>query len=602
MKKLLFLLVTMLATSMGLQAQGTSWQTATLITSGSTKTGTLDSSTTEAWYKINVTQEGKIDLIATASGDLRFYPYNCAVYGFKDNNTYYLGTIFTGNMGNTSTADTITYHASNVGKGTYYVRITRQSGSGTFKLKYTFTPCPLANDPEPNDDYQHASLLQSGETVECRLGYHTSDDYTDKEDYFKIVVPEEGHVDMIATATEDLRFYPYYCALYGFKDNNTYYLGTIFTGNMGNTSTADTITYHASNVGKGTYYVRITRQSGSGGYRLKYTFTPCPLANDPEPNDDYQHASLLQSGQTVECRLGYHTSDDYTDKEDFFKIVVPEEGHVDMIATATEDLRFYPYYCALYGYKNNDTYWLGTDFIGNMGNTSTADTITYHASNVGKGTYYVRITRQNGSGGYKLKYTFTPCPLANDVEPNGDYQTAAWLPSGKTKQGRLGYHTSDDITDTEDWYRISVTKAGPIEITATATENLRFYPYNSAIYGINNNGGTYYIKTFTGNLGNSSTADVITLQAEEFDAGTYYVRISRQNGSGGYRITYNGPTLTGDVDGDHKVVISDVTDIISYLLGIHGPSFATADADVDGDGRITINDVTELISMLLSND
>ena len=465
MKKLLFLFATMLATSFGLQAQGTSWQTATLITSGSTKTGTLDASTTEAWYKINVTQEGKIDMIATASGDLRFYPYKCALYGFKNNDTYWLGTDFIGNMGNTSTADTITYQATNVGKGTYYVKITRQSGSGT--------------------------------------------------------------------------------------------------------------------------------------YKLKYTFTPCPLANDPEPNDDYQHASLLQSGQTVECRLGYHTSDDITDEEDFFKIVVPEEGHVDMIATATEDLRFYPYKCALYGHKNNDTYWLGIDFTGNMGNTSTADTITYHATNVGKGTYYVRITRRSGSGGYRLTYTFTPCPLANDQEPNDDYQTAAWLPSGKTKQGRLGYHTSDDITDTEDRYRITVNKPGPIELTATATEDLRFYPYYCAIYGINDNGSTYHIKDFTGNMGNTSTANVITLQADEFDAGTYYVKITRRSGSGGYRLTYNGPTMTGDVDSDGTLTINDVTSFIDYLMGSPNANFFELDADVDGNGGIDVTDLTEIIDMML---
>ena len=162
-------------------------------------------------------------------------------------------------------------------------------------------------------------------------------------------------------------------------------------------------------------------------------------------------------------------------------------------------------------------------------------------------------------------------------------------------------HTSDDITDTEDWYRITVTKAGPIEITATATENLRFYPYNCAIYGINDNGSTYYIKTFTGNLGNSSTADVITLQAEEFDAGTYYVRISRQNGSGGYRLTYNGPTLTGDVDGDNTVVINDVTALIDYLLGSTS-AIEVADSDVDGDGVVSISDVTALIDALLKGN
>ena len=86
------------------------------------------------------------------------------------------------------------------------------------------------------------------------------------------------------------------------------------------------------------------------------------------------------------------------------------------------------------------------------------------------------------------------------------------------------------------------------------------------------------------------------------EKGTYYVKISRYGGSGGYRLTYTGPTLTGDVDGNGKVSISDVTDMIDRLLGSSNPSFAIDDADVDGDGKITIGDVTALIDILLSGN
>ena len=42
--------------------------------------------------------------------------------------------------------------------------------------------------------------------------------------------------------------------------------------------------------------------------------------------------------------------------------------------------------------------------------------------------------------------------------------------------------------------------------------------------------------------------------------------IYRYGGSGGYRLTYNGPTKTGDVDGDNSVNIADVTILIDMLL------------------------------------
>ena len=62
---------------------------------------------------------------------------------------------------------------------------------------------------------------------------------------------------------------------------------------------------------------------------------------------------------------------------------------------------------------------------------------------------------------------------------------------------------------------------------------------------------------------------------------------------------YTGTPL-GDLDGDGRITIGDVTDLIDMLL-----SGATVDAnpaaDMDGDGRITIGDVCDVIDMLLVN-
>ena len=288
MKKLLFLLATILATSFGLLAQGTSWQTATLITSGSTKTGTLDNNTTEAWYKINVTQEGHIDLDVTTTGTLTLGSSN--VNGYWDNEVrYYAG--FEGYSSNHETSNIV-----NAGRGTYYIRIARYGGSGTFKLKYTFTACSLSNDPEPNQDYQQTSLLQSGRTVQGRLGYRNSENVTDNVDWYRIEVPQEGHVDITVIGTESLTFGS--CNVNGYWDDALRYYGG-FAGYSSNT-----VTYNAIDVGRGTYYIKIERYNGSGGYTLNYKFTPCSLSNDPEPNGEYQQNSLLQNG-THQGRLGY---------------------------------------------------------------------------------------------------------------------------------------------------------------------------------------------------------------------------------------------------------------------------------------------------------
>ena len=55
--------------------------------------------------------------------------------------------------------------------------------------------------------------------------------------------------------------------------------------------------------------------------------------------------------------------------------------------------------------------------------------------------------------------------------------------------------------------------------------------------------------------------------------------------------------LPGDVDGDGRITISDVTELIDLLLT--GTMAGNPAADVDGDGRVSISDVTELIDYLL---
>lgn len=57
--------------------------------------------------------------------------------------------------------------------------------------------------------------------------------------------------------------------------------------------------------------------------------------------------------------------------------------------------------------------------------------------------------------------------------------------------------------------------------------------------------------------------------------------------------------LSGDVNGDGKVNIQDVTDLINYLLSGNSALINMANADMDGNGTVNITDVTTLINALL---
>jgi hypothetical protein len=58
--------------------------------------------------------------------------------------------------------------------------------------------------------------------------------------------------------------------------------------------------------------------------------------------------------------------------------------------------------------------------------------------------------------------------------------------------------------------------------------------------------------------------------------------------------------LPGDVDGDGKVTIRDITALIDYLLGDSADGVNVDNADADEDGKVNITDVTAIIDILLN--
>ena len=55
--------------------------------------------------------------------------------------------------------------------------------------------------------------------------------------------------------------------------------------------------------------------------------------------------------------------------------------------------------------------------------------------------------------------------------------------------------------------------------------------------------------------------------------------------------------LKGDVNGDGKVNVSDVSALINMILGV--TAMDQTRADVNGDGRVNVSDVTALINIIL---
>ena len=117
------------------------------------------------------------------------------------------------------------------------------------------------------------------------------------------------------------------------------------------------------------------------------------------------------------------------------------------------------------------------------------------------------------------------------------------------------------------------------------------------------------LKTYSGNSGVLVTFDIT---ADDNFAGDVTIRLKGTmfTTAAGVEVPFEDETcavmlpatgLMGDVNGDGRVSIKDVTDLINYLLSDNTEGINLAAADVNGDNKISITDVTALINMLLTS-
>ena len=421
-----------LAVPLGIIAQ-------TSLQSGDRKTGRLTSSNQEAWYTITVTQDGEASLTVTPlqNANLRQLYLYAVVNGENKELTWIW---VDGGDGGTLTR-------SNLAPGTYKVRLTgypkSNEADATYQISYTFTAPSQPTEPEPNNTWQTAVQLEDGKTQYAHIGYDYYDS-KDTEDWYKIVVPKDGQLDLVFNCNQT---YELKLAYIDFDWSNGETYNRKSTGWYPDPSGTLTI----PDAGPGTYYIKVARSSGHGGYTLRYNFTASSYGNDPADNDEWNKGSEIASGQTVQGHLGYRDASNYIDDVDWYTIQVPQDGQVDLVfdCELKYDLKLaYVDFC----WSNGETYYnrQGTGWYPNQSDTLTID-------NVGVGTYYIHVTRSEGHGGYKLKYIFTPNNYRNDTEPNDELEQATQtLGNNETLTAHLGYRDANNKVDDYDWFRLDI--------------------------------------------------------------------------------------------------------------------------------------------------
>ena len=391
-------------------------------------------------------------------------------------------------------------------------------GYGHYYLTYYFTGHKDAADPESNDAWDIATELKSGPAVTGQLGYDYKDT-KDVQDWYKLNVPEEGAINLTIWSETTLTIG---CAEIQTRKAD----GDGMTRRMSQwlDHPGDTLTMTLSNCAAGDYYLYLPHRYGYGTYYLRYNFTPCGKQNDAEPNDELEKAGEFVQGTVMEARLGYDYSNS-NDAADWFKLVVPEEGAINLTIQSEKTLTLG--YAEILTLKADGT---GTTRRASQWLDYPDSVLVMTLPNCAAGSYYLYMPHRYGYGGYTVKYDFIPCAYANDVAGNDDKDNATPMENGGTTQGRLGYDYSNS-NDGKDWFEMTTEADGSLLFTIQSEKTLKLGYAEILVENTSGEGTSRRTGKWLDHPG-----DTLTFALDNCAAGTYYLYMPHYSGYGGYTV------------------------------------------------------------------
>ena len=231
---------------------------------------------------------------------------------------------------------------------------------------------------------------------------------------------------------------------------------------------------------------------------------------------------------------------------------------------------------------------------------------------VGHEAVYFNNYNNDGYIAFTVPEGYTDAVFTMQITTVSGYYGSGNLTVGSSQTPALGHQFNS--SETYSWL---VTASAGEEITITSTDDyfspdmamIKVYAGDvnelNSLRAVVEDGDADY-RLITGITDKYYTVKDLTA------AGMFYYKVktvyadgtqSRWSNAQRVILFENGHTFgLGDVNHDGKVDITDVTDLIDYLLNNEKSSICTICADVDGDGFVNIADVTALIDLMLNNN
>lgn len=329
----------------------------------------------EDWWKVTVPTDGKLYVTTqsetTMELDLYLYEYNSGSY--VNIRGYDIGT---------GVDESLTY--VNLAPGTYYIKVYRYAGYGSYTITSSLTPARLENDATGNDTAETAVSLGYNASDTGHVGFYSAG-YTDVEDYWAITTPADGklYVTTQSDSTTEIDLYLYAYINGSYINIRGYDIGS---------GVNESLTF--VNLMPGTYYLRVYRYAGYGSYSITSSFTPAKYQADTEPDDTRETAVAIAVQTGITGHLGFYSTEK-TDVHDWFSFNVPASWDSLFVRAVSDPLMEMDMY--MYNSNGNN---IASDGRGGV------DSVIYMKAPEA-GTYYVDFYRYAGYGPYSFIVTNT---------------------------------------------------------------------------------------------------------------------------------------------------------------------------------------------------
>ncbi|MCI8482720.1 MAG: fibronectin type III domain-containing protein [Lachnospiraceae bacterium] len=379
-------------------------------------------------------------------------------------------------------------------KGTYYLKMTivkRDSGTiggstasdmaGTWQIETGFTEVNETY-PEPNNNNSQASNLAFQKTITGQIAVN------DDRDIYKITLRSAGRLTMDVTS---------YMQYYGIELTDSSGKRVWKTDyNKWNENMRKRSDTHQIDLLAGTYYMEVSGKSkidastilgksinATGMYQLKVSYQDAKV-NHKEPNNDFNTAVQIKSGQNINGQIALN------DSCDIFRFQLTKK--IDVKISVTSYMRYYSAY--IYDSKGNQR-WKKEGSEWNLSTGSRKDNYTVSLE---KGTYYLKITgNMTGNhnpytGTYRLNVIYDKIDIKNaKISGISDqvYTGKVIKPKVTVKYGNTKLKNNTDYTISGSSKKIGMAKItikGKGNYTGSKEVTFKINPQKAAFQEVKN--------------------------------------------------------------------------------------------------------------------